>query len=141
MGKNGLKKKTEDKEMENSNTKKDTELKNEEKTPKKEKQKFNKVSKNKKDIEKEMEKMVEKRKKRKKRIIVTSVTVGIIIVVALFISTIFALVNINNDKIMSGISIEGIDMSGLTKEEAMANLQSIYDEKKEKEIAIKYEDF
>ena len=141
MGKNGLKKKTEDKEMENSNTKKETELKNEENTPKKDKQKFNKVDKNKKDIEKEMEKMVEKRKKRKKRIIVTSVTVGIIIVVALFISTIFALVNINNDKIMSGISIEGIDMSGLTKEEAMANLQSIYDEKKEKEIAIKYEDF
>ena len=42
---------------------------------------------------------------------------------------------------MSGISIAGIDMSGLTKEEAASKLELIYNEKKEKEINLKYEEY
>ena len=85
-----------------------------------------------------MKEMYIQKKKRKKQIIILSI---IIIVIALFVSTIFALVNINNDKIMSGISIAGIDMSGLSKEEATAKLELIYNEKKEKDINLIYNDY
>ena len=85
-----------------------------------------------------MKEMYEKKKKTKIRI---AIITTIIIVVGLFISTIFALVNMNNDKIMSGVSIAGIDMSGLTKEEAASKLELIYNEKKEKEIGLKYQEY
>ena len=44
----------------------------------------------------------------------------------LLFSTIFALININKEKIISGVSIKGIEVSGLTKEEAKAKLETIY---------------
>ncbi len=103
-----------------------------------ENKKFEKPKKNPKKQIKEMKEMYEKKKKTKIKIAVIS---AIIIIVALFVSTIFALVNMNNDKIMSGISIAGIDMSGLTKEEATSKLNLIYDEKKEKEIGLKYQEY
>ena len=43
---------------------------------------------------------------------------AIILVIAIFASTGFALFNINNTKIISNISIEGIDVSKLSKKEA-----------------------
>ncbi len=113
----------------------------EENTSKNEEKKFKPVVKSKKEIQKEMEKMVAKRKKRKKVIIVSSITIGIAFIIISIFSTIFALLNINNDKIISGISIEGIDVSGLSKEEALANIQNIYNEKMQKDINIKYEEY
>ena len=56
-------------------------------------------------------------------------------------STVFALTNINNEKIISGVTIKGIDVSGLTKEEASAKLETTYSEKLEQNIELKYEDF
>ena len=100
--------------------------------------KFEKSKEKPKKQEKDMKEMYIQKKKRKKQIIILSI---IIIVVALFVSTIFAFVNINNDKIMSGISIAGIDMSGLSKEEATAKLELIYNEKKEKDINLIYDDY
>lgn len=79
-----------------------------------------------------------KARKKKRIILATSVTIAII---AIFFSTIFALVNINNEKIIEGISISGIDVSGLTKEEANSKIGKIYQEKKEKEIALKYQNY
>ena len=78
---------------------------------------------------------------KKKKWIILTVIIGILIVVALFFSTIFALTNINNEKMISGLTIEGIEISGLTKEEAKSKLETIYNEKKEKEINLKYEDY
>ena len=100
--------------------------------------KFEKSKESPKRQEKDMKEMYIQKKKRKKQIIILSI---IIIIIALFVSTIFALVNINNDKIMSGISIAGIDMSGLSKEEATAKLELIYNEKKEKDIKLIYNDY
>ena len=100
--------------------------------------KFEKSKESPKRQEKDMKEMYIQKKKRKKQIIILSI---IIIIIALFVSTIFALVNINNDKIMSGISIAGIDMSGLSKEEATAKLELIYNEKKEKDINLIYNDY
>ena len=127
-----------DNTIENKKDSKEDIEKTENKEKKETDKKFEKATKSSKKQIKEMKEMYEKKKKTKIRIAVIST---IIIVVALFISTIFAFVNMNNDKIMSGISIAGIDMSGLTKEEATSKLNLIYDEKKEKEIGLKYQEY
>ena len=58
-----------------------------------------------------------KPKNRKKWPIVL-ICILVLLIILGILSTIFALLNINNDKIISGISILGIDVSDLTKEEA-----------------------
>lgn len=112
------------------------------KSPKKEtkqtKKKFEKSKEKPKQQEKDMKEMYLQKKKRKGQIIIATI---IFLVILVFISTIFALVNINNDKIMSGISISGIDVSGLTKEEASQKLQLLYNEKQEEEINLKYKEY
>lgn len=102
-------------------------------------EKFEKVKKKNKKVKKAVKDMTPSEYKRKKWFIPSMI--AIVIVVAIFISTIFALVNMNNEKIISGVSISGIDVSGLSKEEAMAKMTTIYQEKIEKEIAIQYEDY
>ena len=103
-----------------------------------EKTKFKKATEKPKKVEKEIKKMDENKKKKGKKIAIICIIFAIIII---FISTIFALINMNSNKILSGVSIKGIDVSGLTKEEAKAKLDLIYNEKKEKEINLKYEDY
>ena len=82
--------------------------------------------------------IIKKRNKNKKNIKLISIVFAIII--AIF-SVIFAITNINNANITKGVKIEGIDVSGLTREQARKKLESIYSEKKKKDITLKYEDF
>ena len=70
-----------------------------------------------------------------------SIISGIAVIILLFISTIFSVLNLNNEKIISGVSISGIDVSGLSKNEATEKIKNIYNEKIEKEIGIKYQDY
>lgn len=65
----------------------------------------------------------------------------VLIVLALVISTIFALVNLNNSNIMNGVFIEGIDVSGLSKEQAKEKVSSIINSHLTTEITLSYEDF
>lgn len=109
-----------------------------EKIKKEEEKKFEKAKGKTKKIKKTVENMSENKKK--KWLIPTIITV-VIVVIGIFCSTIFALLNINNKKIISGVSISGIDVSGLSKEEAKAKINEIYEEKKKKEIGIKYEEY
>ena len=90
--------------------------------------------KNKKHKENKMEK---KQTKKVKKIIISIIIVAII---ALLFSTVFALTNINNEKIISGVTIKGVEVSGLTKEEAIAKLQTIYSEKMKNNIMLQYEE-
>ena len=108
-------------------------------SPKEIETKFSQVKETPQKLEKELEKM-EKPKKKRKWIPIT-ISIVIIIVLALIFSTIFALLNINKETIASGVKIKGIDVSGLTAEEAKGKIETIYQEKKEKEISIKYEDY
>lgn len=94
-----------------------------------------------KDKPKKVKKTVKDMSEHKKKKWVIPAVIAIIIIIAIFFSTIFALVNINNEKIISGMSISGIDVSGLSKEEAKAKMSNIYQEKIEKEIGIHYEDY
>ena len=98
------------------------------------KEKFKKIN-----NKKELKKMNSEKKKRKW--VIPAVIIGIVIVFALIFSTIFALININNEKIISGISIEGIEISGLSKEEAKEKIESLYNEKKAQEIKLKYQEY
>ena len=82
--------------------------------------------------------IIKKRNKNKK--IIKLIIIVFAIIIAIF-SVIFAITNINNANITKGVKIEGIDVSGLTREQAKEKLESIYSEKKEKDITLKYEDF
>ncbi len=128
-------------EKENNDSKKE---KDKEKHSKKEKKdtesKFKKIE-DKKKVKLEFEQMKEqtiKKRKRKKKILIVSLI--LIVLIAIF-STIFAFININNEKIISGVTIKGIEVSGLTKEEAMAKLETIYSEKLEKDLKLKYGEY
>ena len=101
--------------------------------------KFKKANKKPEKVKEEIKKMDNTKKKMSLKFKIAIIT--IILIILIFISTIFALVNIGNEKIISGISISGVDVSGLSKEEAIAKLNSIYNEKKEKDIKVKYKEY
>lgn len=71
-----------------------------------------------------------------------TVLIYILIISVCFIifSVIFAILNINNSNIVKGVKIEGIDVSGLSKEEAKLKIEKMYNEKKDKNIILKYGD-
>ena len=92
-----------------------------------------------KKIKEEKRKMEEKKKKRKW--IPIAILIGIIFIIGILISTIFAFANINKNTIVSGVKIEGIDVSGLSAEEAKGKLETIYTEKLETEIPVQYNEY
>ena len=90
------------------------------------------------DVKKNKEKI---KKESNKKIIIPIISISIIILLIIIVSTIFAFININNTNIVNGVKIEGIDVSGLTKESAKEKIDSIYNEKKQKDIILKYQDY
>lgn len=66
---------------------------------------------------------------------------AIILVIAIFASTGFALFNINNTKIISNISIEGIDVSKLSKKEAEQKISEALEKNIEQSISVKTNEF
>ncbi len=91
--------------------------------------------------EKEVKGVEDVKKKSNNKIILSIIVISIISVMVLVFSTIFAIININNNKIVSGVKIHGIDVAGLTEEEAKNKIELIYKEKNAKDIALKYEDY
>ena len=91
------------------------------------------------EIAKEEEKDETSKNKSKTGIILLISVIAIIIIAIL--STIFAAINIGNDKIIKGITIAQIDVSNLTKEEAQTMLNEIYSNKLESQIYLIYENF
>lgn len=89
----------------------------------------------------EKEELKGKKEKSKKKYILCIVLISILFILGLVFSTIFALTNINNNNIVSGVKIEGIDVSGLSREEAKSKINIIYEEKKQKDIKLKYEEY
>ena len=89
------------------------------------------------DIE---EPKTKKDKLHKYTIAITIISIILFIGLAIF-STAFALANKFSDKIVSGISISGIDVSGLTYDEAKEKVSKIYDEKIKQDIILKHNDY
>lgn len=73
-------------------------------------------------------------------IIITIISILLFIGLAIF-STIFALTNRNSNKIVSGISIKGIDVSGLTYNEAYEKVAKVYSEKVKQNITLKHNEY
>lgn len=76
-----------------------------------------------------------------KKLVVFIVIFAILALFILAFSTVFALTNINNDKIINGIQIQGIDVSNLTAEEATEKVSAIMNSFLDHEITIKHDDF
>ena len=103
--------------------------------------KFN-AYKEKEKYEKEHEQIKEKNEhKPRKKWVLPVIISSIVIVLAIIFSVIFAFINLNSDKIVSGVSIGGIDVSGLTKDEAAGKIQTLVNAKKERDIMLKYQDY
>ena len=77
------------------------------------------------------------KKKHTKSIIIT-ICILIFLIVLGILSTIFALMNINSDKIISGISILGIDVSNLTQDEAKEKLSNILNSRLETNLVFSH---
>lgn len=64
-----------------------------------------------------------------------------LVIILTSLSTVFAILNMNNDKIVKGVSINGVDVSDITKEEAREKLEKIIKEKSKQDIALQYKDY
>ena len=78
------------------------------------------------------------KKKNNKKIIIIFV---LLIIFLLFISTIFAIINLNSNKIISGVSVQGIDISKNTEHEANEKVKAKVKEILKKDIILKYKDY
>ena len=101
-------------------------------------------------IEETEEEPIKKKRRKRKKINIKKIgenktllatIIFIIILVIMIFSVIFAILNINNNNILNGVKIEGIDVSGLSREEAKAKIETVYNAKKEEDIILKYNDF
>lgn len=101
-------------------------------------------------IEETEEEPIKKKRRKRKKINIKKIgenktllatIIFIIILVIMIFSVIFAILNINNNNILNGVKIEGIDVSGLSREEAKAKIETVYNAKKGEDIILKYNDF
>lgn len=82
-----------------------------------------------------------KTKKSYKLPLIISIVVLAIIVLFLLFSTIFALMNSNNTKIINGVTIKDVDVSGLTKKEALVKVSNAFDKKLSQSITLKHNEY
>ncbi len=73
-------------------------------------------------------------------IAIVIITAILVIAVILF-STIFAVITNGSDKIVAGVSIKGVDVSGLTQEEAVHKLKDMTVAKLTQELKLKYGEY
>lgn len=76
-----------------------------------------------------------------KKAMIPIILITVFICTLMILSIIFALININNNTILSGISIMGIDVSNLTPEEAIRKMQELTQTKEVNDITLKYQDY
>ncbi|MCL2859692.1 MAG: VanW family protein [Oscillospiraceae bacterium] len=82
-----------------------------------------------------------KKKLAKKRIVIPkpAIIVLCIILLLFFLSILFAILNLQNTKIIGGVHIEGIDVSNMSKSEAIAMFDDIIDKKLFNSVPFEYE--
>lgn len=75
-----------------------------------------------------------------KKIFIISIIITLILLIVLFFSTIFALLNINKDTIINGVYIKGINVSNMTKDEANKTITTALNDKLAKELIFVHDD-
>ena len=80
-------------------------------------------------------------KKSYKTAIILSIALIVIVLLFLLFSTIFALITTNKPTIINGVSIKDIDVSNLTKEQALEKISNEFIKKSAQAITLKHNDF
>ncbi len=75
-----------------------------------------------------------------KYLLLIYIGISILVLVSIF-STIFALLNIKNTKIMQGVIVNGINISGLTVDEAEEKLSNEFSKKLNSNLTLIYKDY
>lgn len=88
--------------------------------------------------EKIKDKSRDESKRKKSKIKKTAIVIVAIVLVMLICSTIFAILNLGNEKIISGVKIQGIDVSNIEKDNVKQKLKEIAQKAAEKQIILKY---
>ena len=78
---------------------------------------------------------------KRKKIVVISIITVIFIILIIFASTIFAITTMGSNKIIDGITIENINVSGMDKNKACEMLKEKIENRKNSVIKLKYEDY
>lgn len=82
-----------------------------------------------------------KNQNKSKKWIIAFATISVLLIILALFSTMFSLANLNNVTILDGVTVKGISLKGLTKEEAKIKLtEEITNELKEN-ITITYKDY
>ena len=76
--------------------------------------------------------------KNKKKFVILIVCITLLLFLCVF-SVIFALLNMNNTKILSNITINGVDVSRMSKNEAISALTKLVDSKKQQTLDLSYD--
>lgn len=79
----------------------------------------------------------EKKNKKQVKTAIAVVVITITILIIAFISTVFALVNLMNDKIIDGIKIKGIELVGLSREDAKLEIEELIKQELGMQIVLK----
>ncbi len=89
---------------------------------------------------KDYEKVLQKSTKRKQNILIATGIALAVVLLGVF-CVIFSLLNVNNKNIFNNISIQGIDVSGMTQDEARVRLEELFNTKMQHEILLKYAEY
>ena len=92
------------------------------------------------DNNSDFQKQIAVPKKSHKTAIVVSLAFVFIVFLFFIFSTIFALVNYTKTTIISGVSVKNIDISGLSKEQALEKVSAEFSKKSSQSITLKYND-
>lgn len=81
------------------------------------------------------------RKRKEKKFNWTTVVKISLIFCVIFLATFFSILNMGSSNIINNVYINGISVSSLSTEEARNKLEPLLEEKLEKELSIKFEDY
>lgn len=84
---------------------------------------------------------VDPKKDNNTKIGIVLIIVAILVIVLALVSTVFAVLNIKNDKILKGITIGNIDISNNTKEDAEKKIDEVYGTRGNNQIYLKYGEY
>ncbi len=82
-----------------------------------------------------------KNKQGKNKVFIIAIVMSIIIITLLVLSCVFAIINKNSDTIINGIKINGIEISGMTKDNAKQKINEEITKLLEEQVILKYKDY
>ncbi len=73
--------------------------------------------------------------------LIISIVAVILVVIALLFTFGFGIANLSNDKILKGVTIANVDVSDMTKEEAIDAIDRLYREDSNRSLSLRYKDY